>query len=336
MAQFTDITHTIGQTPIVGLKRIGAGLPGELVLKLEFFNPFGSVKDRIALNMIDRAEFEGKLKPGMTVIEPTSGNTGISLAFICASRGYALTLVMPESMSQERRTLILLSGAHLILTPAKYGMKGAIARALEIAEAKGDGHYFMPRQFENPANPEIHQETTGLEIWRDTEGRVDFVVSGVGTGGTLTGVGTTLKNKKAGVKMIAVEPIESAVISGEKPGPHKIQGIGAGFIPQNLKTNLIDGIEKVSSEEAFAMAKRVIREEGIPVGISAGAAVVAGLRVAARPENKGKLIVAIIASHTERYLSTLLAEEERTRSLTLPIDEINESYLAKAGLPANA
>ena len=329
MAQFTDITRTIGNTPIIGMKRIGAGLPGQLVLKLEFFNPIGSVKDRIALNMIDRAEFSGTLMPGMTIIEPTSGNTGISLAFICAARGYPCVVVMPESMSMERRTLMLMAGARVVLTPAKLGMKGAIARALEMLDQNRD--WLMLRQFENPANPEVHMETTGPEIWRDTQGLVDVVVAGVGTGGTLTGIGSFLKSKKKSVRMIAVEPTESPVISGEAAGPHKIQGIGAGFIPQNLKMNLVDGIEKVSSTEALELAKRVIREEGIPLGISSGAAIVAGLRQAAMPENNGKLIVAIIASHTERYLSTLLGEEAREAASALTVDIINDSYLSKVG-----
>ncbi len=331
MAQFIDITRSIGQTPIIGMKRIGQGLPAQLVLKLEFFNPMGSVKDRIALSMIERGEFNGSLKPGMTIIEPTSGNTGISLAFICAARGYPCVLVMPESMSAERRTVMLMAGAKVILTPAKLGMKGAIARSFELLEQHRD--WFMPRQFENPANPEVHADTTGPEIWRDTQGLVDFVISGVGTGGTLTGIGTYLKGKKKSVKMIAVEPTESAVISGEPPGPHKIQGIGAGFVPQNLKTNLIDGIEKVSSHESLEMAKRVIREEGIPVGISSGASIAAGLRLAALPANQGKLIVAIVASHTERYLSTLLGEEARLAAAALPVDEVSEAFLAKVGQP---
>jgi cysteine synthase A len=329
MNVYSDITKTIGRTPLVKLNRLAQGLPAEILLKLEFFNPLGSVKDRIGLNMIERGELAGRLKPGMTVIEPTSGNTGIALAFVCAAKGYPLTLVMPETMSQERRTLLLLLGAKLILTPGPLGMKGAIAKAIELSETQPN--MFMPRQFENEANPEIHRETTALEIWRDTDGKVDIVVSGVGTGGTLTGVGEVLKSKKPGVKMIAVEPVESAVISGEKPGPHKIQGLGAGFIPKNLNTKLIDGIEKVSGEESFAMAKRIIREEGIPVGISSGAAVVAALRVAAKPENKGKTIVAIIPSYTERYLSTLLAEKERTEAAQLQVTQVDEKYLSRVG-----
>jgi cysteine synthase A len=234
---------------------------------------------------------------------------------------------MPETMSQERRTLLLLLGAKLILTPGQYGVKGSIAKALELAE--GNSNYFLARQFENPANPEIHQETTALEIWKDTDGLVDIVVSGIGTGGTLTGVGQVLKSKKPSVQMIAVEPAESAVLSGGKPGPHKIQGLGAGFVPPILDRKLIDGIETVSSEESLQMAKRVIREEGIPVGISSGAAIAAGLRLAAKPENKGKYIVCIVPSSTERYLSTLLAEQERTEASKLPVEPVSEAYLAK-------
>jgi cysteine synthase A len=328
MKIYHDITKTVGGTPLVQLQRIGAGLPGKIALKLEFFNPLSSVKDRIGLNMIERAELSGALKKGMKVIEPTSGNTGIALAFVCASKGYGLTLVMPETMSQERRTLLLLLGAQVILTPGPLGMKGAIAKALELREKDPAGAY-MPSQFDNPSNPEIHRETTALEIWRDTDGQVDIVVAGVGTGGTLTGIGEVLKSKKPSVRMIAVEPVESAVISGEKPGPHKIQGIGAGFIPKNLNTRLIDGIEKVTSEDSLAMARRLIKEEGIPVGISSGAAVVAALRVAEKKENAGKLIVAIIASSSERYLSTLLAEKERQEAAALPVSQVDEAYLAR-------
>jgi cysteine synthase A len=331
MKIYRDLTQTVGNTPLVQLQRIGKGLPGKILLKLEFFNPLSSVKDRIGTNMIETAEAEGRLKPGTGIIEPTSGNTGIALAFVCAAKGYPLTLVMPETMSQERRTLLLLLGAKVILTPGPLGMKGAIAKAIELSE-KTPGT-FMPRQFENPANPAIHRETTALEIWRDTDGQVDLVVAGVGTGGTLTGVGQVLKSKKPSIKMIAVEPVESAVISGEKPGPHKIQGIGAGFIPKNLDTKLIDGIEKVASEESLAMARRVIKEEGIPVGISSGAAVVAALRQAEKPENKDKLIVAIIASSSERYLSTLLAEQERKAASELVVTPVDESYLAKVNVP---
>lgn len=327
MRIFRDITQTIGHTPLVEMQRVGKGLPGKVVLKLEFFNPLGSVKDRIGKNMFEKALESGALKPGMTVLEPTSGNTGIALAFICAAKGYPLTLVMPETMSMERRTLLLLFGANLILTPGPLGMKGAIAKSLEMADK--DKNYFLMRQFENPANPEIHRETTAQEIWTDTDGKVDMVISGVGTGGTITGIGQFLKSKKPSVKMIAVEPVESAVLSGEKAGPHKIQGIGAGFAPAILDKSIMDGIEKVSSEEALKMAREVIRAEGIPVGISSGAALTAALRQAALPENKDKLIVAIIPSYTERYLSTLLAEQERTQAAHLPIALVDEAYLMR-------
>ncbi len=332
MKVYSDITKTIGNTPLVKTQRLGKGLPAEIWLKLEFFNPLGSVKDRIGQNMIEDAEVSGRLKPGMKVIEPTSGNTGIALAFVCAAKGYPLTLVMPESMSQERRTLLLLLGAELILTPAANGMKGAIGKAIELSEK--DSNWFMPRQFENPSNPAVHRETTALEIWHDTDELVDIVVGGVGTGGTLTGVGTVLKAKKPSVRIIAVEPEESPVISGGKPGPHKIQGIGAGFIPKNLDMSVVDGIEKVTSEEAIAMARRLIKEEGIPVGISSGAAFVGALRVAAKPENQGKKIVVIIPSYTERYLSTLLAEEERKLAAGLPVQTVDQQWLDRAGKQA--
>lgn len=326
MKIYTDITKTIGNTPLVKMQRIGANLPAQILLKLEFFNPLSSVKDRIGNNMIERAELEGKLKKGMKVIEPTSGNTGIALAFICAAKGYPLTLVMPETMSMERRTLLLLLGAELILTPADMGMKGAIGKARMIA--KSDAHYFMPQQFDNKNNPEIHRETTALEIWRDTDGQVDMIISGVGTGGTITGLGQVLKHKKPSLKMVAVEPIESAVLSGDKPGPHKIQGIGAGFIPSIVDKTLIDEVEKVSSEESLKTAREVIKTEGIPVGISSGAAIAAALRQAAEPENKGKLIVCIIASSSERYLSTLLASEESEKAKNLTVDsDIPEEFL---------
>lgn len=328
MRIFNDITKTIGNTPLVALQRLGKNLPGKILLKLEFFNPLGSVKDRIGLNMIEAAECAGKLVPGMQVIEPTSGNTGIALAFVCAAKGYPLTLVMPETMSQERRTLLLLLGAKVVLTPGPLGMRGAIGKSLELVEKAGNA--FMPSQFDNPSNPAIHRETTALEIWRDTDGLVDIVISGVGTGGTLTGVGEVLKAKKPSLQMIAVEPVESAVISGGKPGPHKIQGIGAGFIPKNLNTSLIHSIEKVTGEESIAMAKRLIREEGIPAGISSGAAVTAALRVAERDENRNKLIVTVVPSYTERYLSTLLAEEERKLAASLPTTAVEEKYLSRA------
>jgi len=326
-----NITRTIGNTPLVRMQRIGKGLPGEILLKLEFFNPLGSVKDRIGLNMIEAAERSGALKPGMKVIEPTSGNTGIALAFVCAAKGYPLTLVMPETMSAERRTLLLLLGAEVILTPGPLGMKGAIAKVMELQEK--DSSLYVPSQFENPSNPEIHRRTTAEEIWRDTDGQADILITGIGTGGTATGVGAVLKTRKPSFQVIAVEPVESAVISGGKPGPHKIQGIGAGFVPRNLDTKLVDAVEQVSSEEALAMSRRIIKEEGIPVGISSGAAVTAALRVAGRPENKGKKIVVIIASYTERYLSTLLAEQERTQASQLQVSPVDEKYLARAGMP---
>lgn len=328
MKVYSDITKTIGNTPLIETQRIGKNLPAKLLLKLEFFNPLGSVKDRIGISMIERAELAGTLKKGMTVLEPTSGNTGIALAFICAAKGYKLKLVMPETMSKERRTLLLLLGAELILTPGPLGMRGAVAKSLEIFETN-KSEYFLTRQFENPDNPIIHRETTAKEIWSDTDGTVDIVVSGVGTGGTITGVGEVLKARKPTIKMVAVEPTESPVLSGEKPGPHKIQGIGAGFIPPILNTQIIDSIEKVSSDEALAMARELIKKEGIPVGISSGAAVVAALRVAAKPENAGKTIVCIIPSYTERYLSTLLAEKERNEAEQLQVAQVSEEYLKK-------
>jgi cysteine synthase A len=327
-----NITQTIGRTPLTRFRHLGRNLGAEIVLKLEFFNPLGSVKDRIGRAMIEDAEQSGRLKKGMQVIEATSGNTGIALAFICAAKGYQITLAMPETMSQERRTLLLLLGADIVLTPGANGVKGAMAKAMELHDK--DSSSFMPSQFENPANPDIHRQTTAVEIWNETDGKVDMVISGVGTGGTLTGVGRFLKSKKSSVKMIAVEPAESAVISGEKPGPHKIQGLGAGFIPKNLDVKLIDGIEKVSSDESLAMAKRVIKEEGIPVGISSGAAIVAALRQAALPENKGKMIVVMIPSYTERYLSTPLAQEAREKAQALPTSVIDEKYLARVSQPS--
>lgn len=327
MKIYADITKTVGQTPLVEMQRIGKGLPGKLLLKLEFFNPLGSVKDRIGLSMIEEAELTGKLKPGMEIIEPTSGNTGIALAFVAAAKGYSITLTMPETMSQERRTLLLLLGAKIILTPGPLGMKGAIAKALELTEKNKNA--WMPSQFDNTANPAVHKETTALEIWRDTDGQVDMVISGVGTSGTITGVGQVLKAKKPSVKMIAVEPAESPVLSGGKPGPHKIQGLGAGFIPSVMDTKIVDGIEQVSSEESLKMAREVIKKEGIPVGISSGAAITAGLRQAAKEENRGKNIVVIVPSYSERYLSTLLAEQERTEAQQLKVHEVDESYLAK-------
>lgn len=327
MKVFSDITQTIGQTPLVRMQRLGKGLPGKLLLKLEFFNPLSSVKDRIGNAMIDEAEKSGRLLPGMTIIEPTSGNTGIALAFIAAAKGYKLILTMPETMSQERRTLLLLLGAEIILTPGPLGMKGAIAKAMELNDK--DKNSFMPAQFDNPANPDVHRKTTAMEIWNDTDGEVDMVISGVGTSGTITGVGQVLKQKKASVKMIAVEPVESAVLSGSKPGPHKIQGIGAGFIPSVMDRSVVDGIEQVSSEEALKTAREVIKIEGIPVGISSGAAIAAGLRQAAKEENRDRTIVVIVPSSTERYLSTLLAEQERQTAQNLSVSTVDESYLSR-------
>lgn len=326
MRVFNDITKTIGKTPLVKLQRINQGISAEILLKLEFFNPLGSVKDRIGLAMIEDAERSGKLKPGTLIIEPTSGNTGIALAFVCAAKGYPLILTMPETMSQERRSLLMLLGAKLVLTPGTMGMKGAIAKAYEYFE-KNPGA-FMPSQFENPANPNVHKETTALEIWQDTDGLVDIVVGGVGTGGTISGVGEVLKAKK-NVQIVAVEPTESPVISGGQPGPHKIQGVGAGFIPKNLNTKIVDRVEKVSSDEAIAMARRLIKEEGIPVGISAGAAVQAAFNVAKDPANQKKCIVVIIPSYTERYLSTVLAEKERKEAADLVAETVDLNYLPK-------
>lgn len=322
---YSDITKTIGQTPLVEMQRIGKNLPGRLLLKLEFFNPLSSVKDRIGIAMIEDAERSGKLKAGSQIIEPTSGNTGIALAFIAAAKGYPLTLTMPETMSQERRTLLLLLGAKIVLTPGPLGMKGAIAKAMELAEKTPQS--WMPSQFNNPVNPAIHRETTALEIWNDTDGKVDMVISGVGTSGTITGVGQFLKSKKPSVKMVAVEPLESPVLSGGKPGPHKIQGIGAGFVPAVMDRSVVDSVEQVSSDEALKTAREVIKTEGIPVGISSGAAIAAGLRQAAKEENRGKNIVVIIPSSSERYLSTLLAEQERQEAVALPVATVDEAYL---------
>ncbi|AFY01390.1 cysteine synthase A [Bdellovibrio bacteriovorus] len=327
MKIYSDITKTIGQTPLIEMQRIGKDLPGRLLLKLEFFNPLGSVKDRIGLAMIEDAERSGQLKTGMKIIEPTSGNTGIALAFVAAAKGYDITLTMPETMSQERRTLLLMLGAKIILTPGPLGMKGAIAKAMELLENTPNA--WMPRQFDNPANPAIHKATTALEIWNDTDGKVDMVISGVGTSGTITGVGTVLKEKNKNIKIIAVEPAESPVLSGGKPGPHKIQGLGAGFIPSVMDRSVVDGVEQVSSEESMKVAREVIKKEGIPVGISSGAAISAGLRQAAKEENRGKNIVVIIPSTTERYLSTLLAEQERAEAQSLPVATVDENYLSK-------
>jgi cysteine synthase A len=307
MPVYNNITETVGCTPLVKLNRITEGLPGSVVVKLESRNPLGSVKDRIGVSMIEDAEKKGLIKPGSTLIEPTSGNTGIALAFTAAAKGYKLILTMPESMSIERRRLLQVLGAELVLTPAEEGMPGAIRAAEKLVEENPDA--IMLQQFDNPANPEIHHTTTGKEIWDDTDGKVDIFVAGVGTGGTLTGVATALKEKNPNVKAVAVEPAKSPVISGGKPGAHKIQGIGAGFIPNNLHTDLVDEIIKIDGDGAGAMSRRLAKEEGILCGISAGGNVLAAVELAKRPENEGKLIVTVICDTGERYLSTWLFEE---------------------------
>ncbi len=300
----SDVTELIGNTPLVRINKLGAGLGATIVAKLEFYNPAKSVKDRIAVAMIDAAQKAGKIGPDTVVLEPTSGNTGIGLAMVCAARGIRCAFTMPETMSRERRLLLKAYGAELILTPGPDGMGGAIRKAQELAAA--DPRYFIPQQFENPANPEIHRRTTAEEIWRDTEGGVDIVVSGVGTGGTITGVGEVLKARRPQVKMIAVEPDASAVLSGGTKGPHPIQGIGAGFVPAILNTKIYDEVMRVKNDDALAIARRAATEEGLLVGISSGAALWAGVEQAKRPGNAGKLIVVIIPSFGERYLSTVL------------------------------
>ncbi len=315
MKIYDDITKTIGNTPLVKLNRMAKGIDATILLKLEFFNPLSSVKDRIGSAMIEDGEKKGLINKNTTIIEPTSGNTGIALAFVCAARGYKLILTMPETMSMERRTLLKLLGAELILTPGAEGMKGAVRIAEELV-AKTPNSY-MPQQFKNPANPEIHRKTTAEEIWNDTDGKADVLIAGVGTGGTLTGVGEVIKKRKPSFKCVALEPENSPVISGGKPGPHKIQGIGAGFVPDNLNTKMVDEVIKVSNENAFAIARRLAREEGILGGISSGAAVWAALEYAKRPEAKGKMIVVIIPSSGERYLSTALADEARQEAMNL-------------------
>ncbi len=306
MRLYEDITQTVGNTPLVRLNRLAAGCRAEVYAKLEFFNPLSSVKDRIGVSMIEDAEQRGLIGEGSVIIEPTSGNTGIALAFVCAARGYRLVLTMPDTMSLERRKLLSVLGAELVLTPGSQGMKGAIEKAEEILSITPGG--FMPQQFRNPANPAVHRETTAREIWEDTDGRVDILVAGVGTGGTITGVAEVIKEKKPSFRAVAVEPAASPVLSGGKPGPHRIQGIGAGFVPEILRLDLIDEVITVTEEDAGKTARRLAREEGILAGISSGAATWAAVQVASREENEGKLVVVVIPSCGERYLSTWLFE----------------------------
>ncbi len=313
---FKDITETVGNTPLVRLSRISEGINAEIVGKLEFFNPLGSVKERIGVSMIDDAEKKGLLKKGGIIVEPTSGNTGIGLAFVAAVRKYKLILTMPDTMSIERRKLLAMLGAEIILTPGKEGMAGAIKKAEELVQQIPGA--FIPQQFRNPANPEVHRRTTAEEIWRDTDGRVDVLVAGVGTGGTITGVAEVLKKRRKGFRAVAVEPDSSPVLSGGKPGAHKIQGIGAGFVPEVLNLKIIDEVVRVKDEDAVVTARRLAKEEGILAGISSGAAVWASLKIAKRSENRGKLIVVILPDTGERYLSTWLFDESECYQKTGP------------------